>query len=178
MNEPTSTSSDPTAQTVGELVADSVSFRFAHFSLSPISLKARAGELMALIGPNGSGKSTLLEVLSGYLKPQSGSVHLDGQSLYSLTPRERARKVGLARQDTILLFSFEVQEFVRQGRHPHLGHSLFESPEDDRWVDWALEKTCLQEFAHRRVMEMSSGEFQRAVLARTLAQRPRLVPAR
>ena len=81
----------------------------------------------------------------------------------------------MARQDTILLFSFVVREFVRQGRHPHLGNSLFESPEDERWVDWALEKTCLQEFAHRRVMEMSSGEFQRAVLARTLAQRPRLV---
>jgi iron complex transport system ATP-binding protein len=81
----------------------------------------------------------------------------------------------LARQDTILLFSFEVREFVRQGRHPHMGNSLFESQEDERWVDWALEKTCLQEFAHRRVMEMSSGEFQRAVLARTLAQRPRLV---
>jgi len=158
-----------------ELIADAVSFRFAHFSLAPISLKARAGELTAILGPNGSGKSTLLEVLSGYLKPKSGTVHLDGQNLHGLSPRERARRVGLARQDTILLFSFEVREFVRQGRHPHLGHSLFESAEDDRWVEWALEKTCLQEFAHRRVMEMSSGEFQRAVLARTLAQRPRLV---
>ena len=158
-----------------ELSADSVGFRFAQFSLAPISLKARAGELTAIIGPNGSGKSTLLEILSGHLKPKSGGVFLDGQNLHHLSPRERARKVGLARQETILLFSFEVQEFVRQGRHPHLGNSLFESPEDDKWVAWALEKTCLQEFAHRRVMEMSSGEFQRAVLARTLAQRPRLV---
>ena len=83
--------------------------------------------------------------------------------------------MGLARQETILLFSFEVREFVRQGRHPHLGNSLFESSEDERWVEWAIEKTCLQDFAQRRVMEMSSGEFQRAVLARTLAQRPRLV---
>jgi iron complex transport system ATP-binding protein len=56
-----------------------------------------------------------------------------------------------------------------------LGHSLFESPEDERWVDWAMEKTRLAEFAGRRVLEMSSGEFQRAVLARTLAQRPQLV---
>lgn len=157
------------------LVADAVTFRFDHFALTPISLTARAGELMAIIGPNGSGKSTLLEILSGFMKPQSGRVHLDGQDLHHLPPRQRAQRVGLARQETILLFSFEVEEFVRQGRHPHLGHSLFETPEDDRWVGWALEKTCLQEFAHRRVMEMSSGEFQRAVLARTLAQRPRLV---
>jgi iron complex transport system ATP-binding protein len=171
--QPITVDSNPLA--AGELTANAVSFRFAQFALAPISLKARAGELTAIIGPNGSGKSTLLEILSGYLKPLSGGVFLDGQNLHVLSPRERARKVGLARQDTILLFSFEVWEFVRQGRHPHLGNNLFESPEDDRWVEWALEKTCLREFAHRRVMEMSSGEFQRAVLARTLAQRPRLV---
>ena len=175
MTKPQSIPTNPTTDGPCELVADSVAFRFAQFAISPISLKARAGELTAIIGPNGSGKSTLLEILSGHLKPRSGGVFLDGQDVHSLSPRERARKVGLARQETILLFSFEVEEFVRQGRHPHLGNSLFESAEDDRWVEWALEKTCLQEFAHRRVMEMSSGEFQRAVLARTLAQRPRLV---
>jgi iron complex transport system ATP-binding protein len=163
------------ANVQAELSVDCAAFRYAHFELAPVSLQARAGELTAIIGPNGSGKSTLLEIISGHLKPGSGGVYLDGQNLHALSPRERARKVGLARQETILLFSFEVREFVRQGRHPHLGHSLFESAEDDRWVEWALEKTCLQDFAQRRVMEMSSGEFQRAVLARTLAQRPRLV---
>jgi iron complex transport system ATP-binding protein len=175
MTEPNSITSRPAAQATGELTADAVCFRYAHFALAPISLQARAGELTAIIGPNGSGKSTLLEIISGHLKPSAGSVSLDGENLHALSPRERARKVGLARQETILLFSFEVREFVRQGRHPHLGHSLFESTEDDRWVTWALEKTSLQGFARRRVMEMSSGEFQRAVLARTLAQRPRLV---
>ncbi len=164
-----------TTQSPSGLAADSVSFRFPQFALSPISLNARPGELTAIIGPNGSGKSTLLEILSGLLKPKSGSVHLDGENLHALSSRERARRVGLARQETILLFSFEVREFVRQGRHPHLGNSLFETAEDDQCVEWALEKTCLQDFAHRRVMEMSSGEFQRAVLARTLAQRPRLI---
>ena len=157
------------------LIVDSVAFGYANFALAPVSFQARAGELTAILGPNGSGKSTLLEILSGHLKLDSGSVHLDGQNLHALAPRERAQRVGLARQETILLFSFEVREFVRQGRHPHLGNNLFESPEDDRWVEWALEKTCLRDFANRRVMEMSSGEFQRAVLARTLAQRPRLV---
>src|ERR1039457_6921895 len=170
MTYPTSTTNRD-----AELIADSVAFRFAQFSLAPISLTARAGELTSIIGPNGSGKSTLLEILSGHLKPKAGSVFLDGQNLHGLSPRERAQRVGLARQETILLFSFELREVVRQGRHPHLGNSLFESPEDDRWVEWALEKTCLQDFSRRRVMEMSSGEFQRAVLARTLAQRPRLV---
>ena len=157
------------------LRVDEVSFRYPHFDLARISFEAHSGEVVAIIGPNGSGKSTLLEIVSGHLGPQAGKVTLDGANLHRLPPRPLARRVGLARQETILLFSFEVREFVRQGRHPHLGHSLFESSEDERWVDWAMEKTRLGEFAGRRVLEMSSGEFQRAVLARTLAQRPQLV---
>ena len=157
------------------LQVDYIEFDYAHFRLRPLSFLAKAGEVVAIIGPNGSGKSTVLEIVSGHLKPFHGHVRLDGSDLHRLSPRVRAQRVGLARQESILLFSFEVREFVRQGRHPHLGHHLFESHEDDRWVDWALEKTQLGGFVGRRVLEMSSGEFQRAVLARTLAQRPRLV---
>jgi iron complex transport system ATP-binding protein len=130
---------------------------------------------MAIIGPNGSGKSTLLEIVSGHLKPRAGTVKLGGQDLHLLSSRTRAQLVGLARQDAPLLFSFEVREFVRQGRHPHLGRGLFETSKDEEWVDWAIEKTNLSGLAHRRITEISSGEFQRAVLARTLAQRPRLL---
>jgi iron complex transport system ATP-binding protein len=169
------TGSIPAQKPHHHLRVEGVSFRYAHFELASISFEAHSGNVVALIGPNGSGKSTLLEIVSGHLAPQAGKVTLDGADLHRLPPRPLARRVGLARQETILLFSFEVREFIRQGRHPHLGHSLFESPEDERWVDWAMEKTRLTEFAGRRVLEMSSGEFQRAVLARTLAQRPQLV---
>ena len=84
MTEPQLIPTDSAKRGTGELVADSVAFRFAQFAISPISLKARAGELTAIIGPNGSGKSTLLEILSGHLKPRSGGVFLDGQNLHSL----------------------------------------------------------------------------------------------
>jgi iron complex transport system ATP-binding protein len=157
------------------LDVDGVSFRYPHFELAPMSFQAAAGKLVAIIGPNGSGKSTLLEVVSGHLKPLAGRVELNGENIHQIPPRARAQRIGLARQETILLFSFQVREFVRQGRHPHLGRSLFETGDDERWVDWALEKTNLMSFAGRRVLEISSGEFQRAVLARTLAQRPCLL---
>ena len=157
------------------LRVEDVTYHYPHFELAATSFVAPVGELAAIIGPNGSGKSTLLEIVSGHLKPRAGGVWLDGLDLHHLPPRERARRVGLARQDAPLLFSFEVRDFVRQGRHPHLGRSLFESPEDERWVEWALEMTQLTSLADRRVTEISGGEFQRAVLARTLAQRPRLV---
>ncbi|MFB3920332.1 MAG: ABC transporter ATP-binding protein [Terriglobia bacterium] len=158
-----------------DLNVDGVTFRYPHFELAPTSFEAKAGELLAIIGPNGSGKSTLLEIASGHLKPRGGTVHLGQQDLHRLDPRRRAQRVGLARQETILLFSFEVREFVLQGRHPHLGRGLFESPEDERSVEWALEMTNLRALAGRRILEISSGEFQRAVLARALAQRPRLL---
>lgn len=157
------------------LEVDRVSFQYVHFELGTTHFSATAGQLVAIIGPNGSGKSTLLEVISGHLRPASGRVLLDGVELSRLSPLARAQRVGLARQETILLFTFSVREFVRQGRHPHLGRHLFETAEDEQWVDWALEKTNLLKLAGRGILEISSGEFQRAVLARTLAQRPRLV---
>ena len=163
------------AQASVGLEVDGVAFRYPHFELAPTSFEAKAGELLAIIGPNGSGKSTLLEIASGHLKPLAGRVHLGGEDLHRLHPRQRAQRVGLARQESILLFSFEVREFVRQGRHPHLGRSLFESTDDEHWVEWALEMTNLKHFANRRILEISSGEFQRAVLARALAQRPQLL---
>lgn len=152
-----------------------VAFRYPHFELFPTSFEAQAGQVVAIIGPNGSGKSTLLEIVSGHLLPLQGEVRLDDVDLHHLSPRERAKKIGLARQESILLFSFEVREFVRQGRHPHLGRGLFESNDDERWVDWAMDQTNLASFAGRRILEISSGEFQRAVLARALVQRPRLL---
>jgi iron complex transport system ATP-binding protein len=163
------------AQNGAMLEVEGVAFSYVHFELGTTSFAAQAGQLVAIIGPNGSGKSTLLEVISGHLRPRSGRVLLDGAELARLTPLERAQRVGLARQETILLFTFTVREFVRQGRHPHLGSHLFETAEDEHWVDWALEKTCTSNLASRGILEISSGEFQRAVLARTLAQRPRLV---
>lgn len=157
------------------LQVENVAFHYPHFELAPTSFDARAGELIALIGPNGSGKSTLLEIVSGYLKPFQGRVRLDGEELGRMASRRRAQRVGVARQDAPLTFSFVVRDFVRQGRHPHLGRRLFESADDERWVEWAISNTRLEELAGRRVTEISGGEFQRAVLARTLAQRPRLV---
>ncbi len=154
---------------------ETVSYRYPHFELFPTSFEAREGDLLAIIGPNGSGKSTLLSIASGHMRSLTGRVTVDGIDLQHLTPRARAQLVGLARQDTPLLFSFEVREFVRQGRHPHLGRGLFETAKDEKWVDWAIAKTNLGEFAGRPVTEISGGEFQRAVLARTLAQRPRLL---
>jgi iron complex transport system ATP-binding protein len=162
-------------QSNGGLVLRDVAFRYPNFELAPVSLQAGPGEVVALLGPNGSGKSTLLEVAAGYLKPASGAVILDKTDLHRLPPAERARQVGLARQDTPLLFPFTVREFVRQGRHPHLGNRLFEAPDDEGWVEWALKVASLDTLAGRPVTEISGGEFQRAVLARTLAQRPRLL---
>ena len=152
-----------------------MTFHYPHFELAATSFDAQVGELIAIIGPNGSGKSTLLEIVSGYLKPLQGHVRLDGEELGRMPPRRRAQRVGVARQDAPLTFSFVVRDFVRQGRHPHLGRRLFESADDERWVEWAIANTHLEALAARRVTEISGGEFQRAVLARTLAQRPRLV---
>jgi ABC-type cobalamin/Fe3+-siderophores transport system ATPase subunit len=157
------------------LAVEGVTFRYPHFEMGPISFEAVTGQVFAIIGPNGSGKSTLLEIASGHVRPAAGTALLNGEDLHRLSPRERAKRVGVARQDAPLLFSFDVREFIRQGRHAHLSGGLFESDEDERWVDWASENTNLRDLALRRVTEISGGEFQRAVLARALVQRPQLL---
>ena len=151
-----------------------VAFHYPDFELAPVSLETAPGEILALIGPNGSGKSTLLEITSGHLKPTGGAVLLDGVDVHTLTSLERARRVALARQDTPLLFPFTVREFVRQGRHAHVVR-LFETMEDEGRVDQVLQQSKLEALADRLLTEISGGEFQRAVLARALAQQPRLL---
>ncbi len=163
------------AREAATLNVEGVTYRYPHFELGPIAFRACSNELVAIIGPNGSGKSTLLEVMSAHRRPCEGRVRLDGVDLRTLAPRRRAQLVGMARQETPLFFPFDVREFVRQGRYPHLGHRVFETEEDEECVDWALEKTDLVAFVSRRISSLSGGEFQRAILARTLAQRPRLV---
>jgi len=100
------TDSQSTINRTAELVAQIRRISIRQFALGPISLEARAGDLTAIIGPTGQA-SRIAEILSD-TEAQSGGVLLDGQNLHRLAPRERARRVGLARQDTILLFSFEV----------------------------------------------------------------------
>lgn len=140
-----------------------------------IDCTVEAGSLTALIGPNGAGKSTLLHLISAAERPSSGTVALAGTDAAALKRRERARRSALVEQQAETELDLSVFDVVMLGRTPHV--PLLSAPgPDDEQIAWdALRAVGASEFGSRRFHELSGGERQRILLARALAQQPRLL---
>nr|WP_117594087.1 heme ABC transporter ATP-binding protein [Haloprofundus halophilus] len=138
--------------------------------LDGVDATVERGAFVGLVGPNGAGKTTLLRSLSGLIRPDRGSVAVDGVPIAGRSSKEVSRLVATVPQDTSLSFDFDVRETVAMGRSPHLGRFERFGPEDERAVDDAMERTEVTQFADRSVTAVSGGERQRVLLARALAQ--------
>lgn len=152
-----------------------VTVSVGRFQLLPVSLTADSAQVTAIVGPNGSGKSTLLKVVSGTLRPASGSVRLDGSDVHGMAHRARARQIAVVAQESALRFPMMVLEYCLLARHPFLDGLQLASREDLEIVRWALEITRASVFERRWMNELSGGERQRVILARALAQTPRVL---
>lgn len=135
-----------------------------------VDLAVSAGEMLAVVGPNGAGKSTLLRLLSGYLKPDQGEVRLAGRDIRRYGRRDVARLLAFVPQYSEVNLPYAVAELATLARYAHLGPFRPPGPVDRAAVARALEITGMAAFADRPVSQLSGGEFQRAVLARALAQ--------
>jgi iron complex transport system ATP-binding protein len=133
------------------------------------------GTFSALIGPNGAGKSTLLRVLAAVERPERGSVEFGGDELFGLPRRQRARVVSFVEQDSSTELSLTVRDVVALGRTPHQGLFSDPSADDDAIVTMAIEAAEVGSLAERDVTTLSGGERQRVMLAKALAQQPRLL---
>lgn len=143
--------------------------------LKDINLAVNAGEILGILGPNGSGKSTLLKVMDGVLSPEGGEIEVNGKSYQSLKRNALAREVAMVAQEQHFRFSFSCIEVVLMGRFPHLKRLQFEDQNDLKIAMEALRATHAQEFAERSIHDLSGGEKQRVLIARALAQEPRVV---
>jgi iron complex transport system ATP-binding protein len=143
--------------------------------LCGITLEVRAGEIVALLGPNGAGKSTLLGAAHGALKLRSGEVLFDQQPVKSFPRRELARRIAVVAQAGEVRFPLTSLEYVLTGRFAYSSALGFDSPRDLEVAMKALADTDAAQFAERMFNELSSGERQRVVLARALAQEARLL---
>jgi iron complex transport system ATP-binding protein len=145
------------------------------FQLASLSLAVERGEILGVIGPNSAGKTTLIRLLTRVVRPAAGSILLDGRPLASLAAAVLAREVAVVPQELPHAFPFTVGELVLMGRYPHAPARYFESAEDLRIARAAMEATGVLDLAELPLDELSGGERQRAVLARALAQEPRLL---
>ncbi|WP_290596317.1 MULTISPECIES: ABC transporter ATP-binding protein [unclassified Archaeoglobus] len=139
--------------------------------LNDLNFEAREGEVIFILGPNGSGKTTLLKCIAGILKPR-GAILVENQSLNDISKRELAKKLAYVPQrgDTGFLTVFDV---ILLGRKPYMGFGP--TNEDYRIVKDVMSLLSLEKLAFRRLNELSGGELQKVMIARALAQRPRIL---
>jgi iron complex transport system ATP-binding protein len=140
-----------------------------------VSLKVEEGRFVGLIGPNGSGKSTLLKAIYKVLSPHEGTIFLNGEDLIRSRPRIIARSMAVVGQFNELDFDFTVREMVMMGRTPHKTLLEQDTAADFELTARALALVDMTVYADRSYQSLSGGEKQRVVLARAIAQEPRLL---
>lgn len=143
--------------------------------LEDIRLSVEQGELFAIVGPNGVGKSTLIKAASGILPLRGGELRVGGTAMRDLPPQERARLIAVVPQGTRAPRAFTAEQVVLMGRTPYLGWLERERPSDRRLTAEAMERTRTSKLAGRLMGELSGGEQQRVMIARALAQAPRVL---
>jgi iron complex transport system ATP-binding protein len=139
--------------------------------LENVDAHVASGEFVAVLGPNGVGKTTLLHAIAGLGYPASGSIAIDGAEIGTISPAERALRVGFVTSDEILMDALLVRDVVAIGRYPH--HRWWqwqERPSDEAAIDGALAAVGLEPLTDRLVSTLSSGERQRVWIALGLAQ--------
>lgn len=161
----------------GCMVLDEVTFSYGRAALfEKLTWQVPAGRFMGLLGPNGSGKTTLLHLAAGLLKPISGTVSLFGRPIDQYARRDVGRLVAMVSQETAPpAFAFRARSVVEMGRYPHKGRFQPLSEGDEKIVERCIELVDLAPLADVPITELSGGERQRVLLARALAQTPRVL---
>jgi iron complex transport system ATP-binding protein len=162
------------------LDCQSVAFAYAPgapgaFAIRDLSLEVRRGEIFGVIGPNASGKTTLVRLLSKVLEPSAGRIRLDGADMARLSRTAVARQVAVVPQDVPRSLPHTVEDLVLMGRYPRSPRRFFESPEDRAAARGAMETVGVLPLRLALLDQLSGGERQRVMLARALAQEPRLL---
>ncbi len=142
--------------------------------LDNLTFNIRQGETLGIMGPNGCGKSTLINLLSKVYPPHDGQIFIGKQPLKHMKQIDVARMIAVLPQDIIMGFHYSVKEMVLMGRAPHQKDWAWETYEDYEIMEEALELTCTSQYANRWFLELSGGEKCRVLLARALAQRPKV----
>jgi iron complex transport system ATP-binding protein len=141
-----------------------------------LSLDLAPGELIGVIGPNGAGKSTLLRGLAGLLVPSAGSMTLDGMALGAVPAETRARSIAYLPQDRTIHWPLTVERVVALGRRPY-GGAQAAPPSLNSAIETAINDADVAHLRTRIVTTLSGGELARVLLARALAQTPRVLLA-
>lgn len=143
--------------------------------IDSISLGINEGEVIGLLGANGCGKTTLIKTILGLLPTHGGEVLLDGTNIKHWTSAQIARVIGYIPQMHTPPFPFHVLDVVLMGRTAHIKPFASPSPKDVKIAERALEMLSISYLRDRIYTEISGGERQLVLIARALAQEPKIL---
>ncbi|MFW5891530.1 MAG: ABC transporter ATP-binding protein [Halanaerobiaceae bacterium] len=143
--------------------------------LKNINFAITRKQFVGLIGPNGCGKSTLLKNISNILKPESGTVYLNKKLLNEYNSKDLAQKMAVVPQETYINFNFTVYDLIMMGRNPYQDRWGKVKKRDKKIIREAMNLTDTYHFKDKMVNTLSGGEKQRVIIARALAQKPRIL---
>ncbi|MDD2484484.1 MAG: ABC transporter ATP-binding protein [Eubacteriales bacterium] len=140
-----------------------------------ISLDVSAGEVVCILGPNGAGKTTFFKTIQGFLKPITGQVTYNGKKIHEWDRKKLAQQIAYVPQAQSQPFPFCVKEVVVMGRAAHLGKFSTPSKHDYAKCDLIMEKLGILHLKEKIYTQISGGERQLVLIARSLAQEPKLL---
>ena len=143
--------------------------------ISDVSFDLDAGEILAVVGPNGVGKTTLLKTVAGFLPAMGGSLRLDGAKAEEMSREEHAKMISVVTTARPKVEWLLVRDIVAAGRYPYTGQLGILSDEDWHIVDEAMERMEIRDLACAYFDQLSDGQRQRVMLAKSIAQQPRIL---
>ncbi len=142
---------------------------------SNINIELEKGKLVCLLGKNGIGKSTLLRTLSKVQSKLGGDLHIDQTSIDDITSRELSKKMSLVLTERIPQSNLTVYELIALGRQPYTNWIGTISLEDKKKIHKAIELVRIEDLIHQKCDELSDGQLQKVMIARSLAQDTQLI---
>lgn len=140
-----------------------------------LSFQLYPGEVLTILGPNGAGKSTLLDCIGGLRRLLAGDIQIDGRELAQYSRRELAKKISYVPQNQAKTYEFPVHEYVAMGRAPYISVWSNPSAEDYHLVDEALNRLGISHLADKIFTQLSGGECQQVMIARSLVQQAQII---
>lgn len=147
----------------------------AYFSISKLNLNINSGDFISIMGPNGSGKSTLLKLIGNLIMPRHGEIYLNSKNYKNYERKEFAKVVSFVPQINKTFFQYSIYEIVMMGRTPYQNILGIENEIDKDKVFEVMSLLEIDNLKNKGINEVSSGEAQRAFIARAIVQEPKII---